>query len=297
VDGDVTTMPDPTSVRRLRALFEEHGFRPRRGLGQTFLVDGNTVRKIVRAADLTGGEPVLEVGAGAGAVTRELTRAARRVVAIEIDPTLVTILAETVGGAAEVVRADVLRVDWDDLLGGEDRGAWRVVANLPYAVTGPAILRLLDAREWVQRFVIMVQHEVAGRLTAPVGSRARGMLSVLVEATCDVELVGHVPRTCFYPRPRVDSTVLSLTVQRPQRVPPKMREAFFQVVKAAFGARRKTLANALSHADAIGLSKEQVRDALSGEGIDTALRAEDLDVEAFLRLAEAVGGRSGSDLS
>jgi 16S rRNA (adenine1518-N6/adenine1519-N6)-dimethyltransferase len=239
---------------------------------------------------------VLEVGAGAGAVTRELARAARRVVAIEIDPALVKILAETVGGAAEVVRADVLRVDWDELLGGADPGAWRVVANLPYAVTGPAILRLLDACDWVQRLVIMVQQEVAARLTAPAGSRARGMLSVLVEATCDVEPVGKVPRTCFYPRPRVDSTVLGLTVQRPQPVAPEMRGAFFRVVKAAFGARRKTLANALSHADAIGLSKEQVTGALSEAGIEGALRAEDLDVEAFLRLTEALVERSGSAL-
>jgi 16S rRNA (adenine1518-N6/adenine1519-N6)-dimethyltransferase len=282
-------------VGQLRALFRERGFLPRRGLGQTFLVDGNIVRKIVRAAGLTGDEPVLEVGAGAGAVTRELVRKARRVVAIEIDPALVEILTQTVGDEAEVVQADVLRVDWDDLLSGEARGAWRVVANLPYAVTGPAVMRLLDACEWVQRLVIMVQQEVAERLIAPPGTRTRGVLSVLAEAACEMRMVGRVSRTCFWPRPRVDSAILALTVRRPQPLPGDMRPTFRQVVSAAFGTRRKTLANALFHADSMGLSKEGARAVLSEAGIDGALRAEALSLEAFRRLTEAVAHRTGGD--
>jgi 16S rRNA (adenine1518-N6/adenine1519-N6)-dimethyltransferase len=278
-------------------LFREHNFRPRRGLGQTFLVDANIVRKIVRAAELTRDGPVLEVGAGAGSVTRELIRSGGRVLAIEIDPKLVEILAQTVGGAAEIVRADVLTVDWDELLGGEKSGAWRAVANLPYAVTGPAILRLLDAHKWLKRLIIMVQQEVAERLTAVPGTRARGMLTVLAEATCHLQVKGEVPRTCFWPQPRVDSTMLALTFRRPQPLSEDRRAIFFRVVKAAFAARRKTLTNALSGATGTGLSKQQATSVLSEVGIEGALRAEDLSVAEFLRLTEAIIRRGGNGRS
>ena len=288
---DLRRGSDPAKTTRLRELFLEHGFRPRRELGQTFLVDGNIVRKIVRAAELTGAEAVVEVGAGAGAVTRELARHARRVIAIEVDGTLIEILRETVGEAAELVHADVLTVRWEELLATEDEGRWRVVANLPYAITGPAILRLLEARDWVERLVIMVQQEVAERLVAAPGGRARGMLSVLVQATCEAKLVGSVSRTCFWPRPRVDSAILTLMVRRPQLVCVSLQPFFRQVVKAAFGTRRKILANALGHARKLELSKEQAVALLSACGIDRQRRAESLSVEEFLRLTGALARR------
>lgn len=281
---------DPTSVGQLRRLFREHEFRPRRALGQSFLIDANIVGKIIAAAGLTGGEQVLEVGAGAGAVTRALAAAARRVVAIEIDPRLVAMLEKTVGGAVEVVQEDVLAVVWEEMLGRAEGAPWRVVANLPYAITGPAILRLLEARAWVDRMVIMVQDEVAQRLAAEPGSRARGLLSALVQAACTVRVKFRVSPSCFYPRPRVASSVLALEVRRPQPVPDRLEATFREVVRGAFGTRRKHLVNALTHAPALGLSKAAAGELLRACRIDPTRRAETLGTEDFLRLAEAVAG-------
>jgi 16S rRNA (adenine1518-N6/adenine1519-N6)-dimethyltransferase len=285
--------PDPTSAIALRSLFRQYGFRPRRSLGQTFLTDANIVAKIVAATELAGTESVLEIGPGAGAVTRALAAAAARVMAIEIDPTLVAILRETVGDAAQVIQADVLAVDWPQLLGQGRQGRWRVVANLPYAITGPAILHLLAARDWVERLVIMVQAEVAERLMAPPGGRERGLLSVVVQAACQVKLVWRVARTCFWPQPAVDSAILGLSVRRPQLVPDELQPAFMEVVRAGFAVRRKTLLNALAQSDKLGLSKQDARRLLDSCGIDESRRAETLSELEFLTLAEAVAGRGG----
>ena len=291
--GDLPRCPDPSSPAQLRELLRRHGFRPRRGLGQTFLVDANIVRKIVRAAELTGQEPALEVGAGAGAVTRELARYAGHVLAIEIDPVLMGVLRESVGRAAELLQADVLTVDWEGLLRTGGKGSWRVVANLPYAITGPAILRLLEAQHWVERLVIMVQREVAERIVAPPGGRARGMLSVLVQAVCGTKVVGPASRTCFWPRPRVDSTILALSVRRPSLVPGPLEPLFRRVVKSAFGTRRKTLANALAHARGMGLPKAVVNALLSECEIEDRRRAESLSAEEFVRLTGTIARHRG----
>jgi 16S rRNA (adenine1518-N6/adenine1519-N6)-dimethyltransferase len=284
-----TGAPDPTSPTVLRDLFRDHDFRPRRSLGQTFLTDANIVGKIVAAAQLSGREPVLEIGPGAGAVTRALVDIAPRVMAIEIDRTLIGVLRATVGERVEVIHADVLTVDWEQTLGGE--GRWRVVANLPYAITGPAILHLLSAHRYVDRLVIMVQREVAERLLAPPGGRQRGLLSVLVQAACEAEPVWRVSRTCFWPQPQVDSEVLALTVRRPPLVPEPMEPMFARVVHAGFATRRKMLVNALAQSPDLGLTKDDARGALISCDIDPDRRAETLSEMEFLRLAEAVQGR------
>ena len=288
---------DPAARTRLRILFQRHGFHPRRRLGQTFLVDANIVQKAIRALNLTGEECVVEVGAGAGAVTIALAERARRVIAIEVDPALVTMLGETVGDAAEIVQGDVLAVEWDDLLREETRGRCRLIANLPYAITGPAIIHLLDGIEWFDMLVIMVQEEVAERLLAPAGRRARGLLTVLLEAACDIRMVGRVTRTCFLPRPQVDSTILALNPRRPGLVPPELEQTFRLLVKAAFGTRRKTLSNALSQSPALGLPKEEVIALLSQCDIDPGRRAEELSAREFVRLAEAFAAEPRRDPS
>lgn len=281
--------PDPTVPTILRQLFRERGFRPRKSLGQTFLTDANIVAKIIGFAELTGDDAVVEIGPGAGAVTRALAATARRTRAVEIDPTLVEILAETVGASAEVIQGDVLDVNWDELLGGE--GRWKVVANLPYAITGPAILQLLAARSWVDRLVIMVQEEVADRLVAPPGGRQRGLLSVLVQAACEAKLVWRVARSCFWPPPQVDSALLTLVMRRPPLVPEELEAAFSRVAHAGFGARRKTLPNALAQSPELGVTKEEARCALVASDIDPERRAETLSVAEFLRLTNELGAR------
>ncbi len=285
---DGSAEPDPLVPAQLRLLFRKHEFRPRRRLGQTFLVDRNIAHKIVRAAGLTGEEQVVEVGAGAGAVTGVLTRSAGRAVAVEVDPALVAMLRETVGCAAEIVHADLLTLEWADILGEERSGRWRVVANLPYAITGPAILKLLEGADWFADMVIMVQEEVAERLLAEPGSHARGLLTVLVEAAAEVSSLGRVSRTCFFPRPRVDSTILRLNVRRPGLVPAQLADSFGAVVRAAFSSRRKTLANALSQGFGSKLPKEEAALLLSDCGIDPSRRAETVSAREFLQLAKAL---------
>ena len=201
------------------------------------------------------------------------------------------------GDAAEIVHGDVLALEWDDLLRTEQRGRCRLIANLPYAITGPAIIHLLDGIEWFDRLVIMVQEEVAERLLAPAGRRARGLLTVLVEAACDIRMVGRVARTCFLPRPQVDSTILALEPRRPGLVPPELEQTFRRIVKAAFGTRRKTLSNALPQSPALGLSKEEAVALLSQCDIDPSLRAEALSAHEFVRLAKASAARPRSDPS
>lgn len=286
--------PDPTSPAALHALLRARGFRPRRSLGQTFLTDANIVAKIVAAAHLTGREPVLEVGAGAGAVTRALVAASPRVLAVEIDPLLVDVLRETLGDAARILHADLLTLDWPSLLGGPSAGPWRVVANLPYAITGPAILHLLSARNLVERMVIMVQAEVADRLTAPPGGRQRGFLSVLVQAACEAETVWRVARTCFWPPPRVDSVILGLTLRRPPLVPDSLLPAFLRLVHAGFAVRRKTLLNALLNSPDLALSRPDARALLASAGIEEGRRAETLSDSEFLALAQVLAGRRRS---
>ncbi|MFB3880711.1 MAG: 16S rRNA (adenine(1518)-N(6)/adenine(1519)-N(6))-dimethyltransferase RsmA [Armatimonadota bacterium] len=278
--------PNPTSRSQLRGLFRSTGFRPRRERGQTFLVDENVARKVVRAADLQGTDPVLEIGPGAGAVTRLLAAESRRLVAIEIEPVLVGILGQTLGAGAQLVLADFLKVDLGQLLSSEPPGAWKCVANLPYAITGPAILRLLEQAHWFERLVLMVQQEVADRLLAPAGNRSRGLLTVLAEASCSVSSAGTVSRHCFYPQPKVDSAILVLLVRRPPLVPSELQGAFRSVVKAAFSSRRKTLANSLSGPTGLGLDKQAAARLLTDAQIEPARRAESLTVQEFLRLAE-----------
>lgn len=284
---------NPTSPAQLRALFTRLGFRPRRSLGQNFLIDDNIVRKIVAAADLGSRPPVVEIGAGAGAVTRALSEVAPTVLAVEIDPTLAALLRDTLEPTVQVVEADLLALDWSRLFPGPRAGGWRLVANLPYAITGPAILKLLEARHWVDRFVIMVQAEVADRLISPPGGRSRGLLSVLVQAACRAELSRRVRRTCFWPAPRVDSALLTLDVRRPHLVPPAAEAAFDRLVRAAFGTRRKTILNSLAHAADLPLDKPAAADLLSDACIEPGRRAETLAVEDFLRLAQAFLRRRG----
>jgi len=291
-DPDRSERPDPTVPTQLRALFRRYEFRPKKRLGQSFLIDGNIARKIARLAELNHELSVVEIGAGAGAVTQFLAEKAGRVVAVEIDPKLVAILRETVGASVQIVEADVLTLDWRQLL-GRTRRPWHVVANLPYSITGPALFRLLEAAQAFHRLVLMLQEEVAERLLAPPGSHARGLLTVLTEACCDIRSAGSVPATCFYPRPRVRSRLLVLEVRRPPLVPEALRDTFVSVVKAAFGARRKTLANALSHDQRLTLPKEETAAVLSQCGIDPKQRAESLSAGEFLRLTQALARSSG----
>lgn len=300
-------MGDLAHPSKVRALAQAHDLRPSRHLGQNFLVDENIVRKIIAAAHLNGTETVVEVGPGFGALTQELLRAAGRVVAVERDPRLVQILRQELGSPPHLllVEGDARWADWPRLLeeahvlpprqpgssaggvpeAGEPRA--KVVANLPYAVTAPVLASLLESGVAWERGVIMVQREVAERLTAPPGSRAYGALTCLVAYHAEARITARVPPTVFWPRPQVDSAVVTLAF-RPYPGAEKLpRDLLFQVIRLAFQQRRKTLRQAL-RAHGSPWPAEAVDGALALAAIDPNRRAEDLALDEYVRLARAL---------
>ncbi|HEY8530936.1 MAG TPA: 16S rRNA (adenine(1518)-N(6)/adenine(1519)-N(6))-dimethyltransferase RsmA [Limnochorda sp.] len=294
-------MGDLAHPSKVRALAAAYNLRPSRHLGQNFLIDENIARKIVAEARLDGTETVVEVGPGFGALTQELLLAAGRVVAVERDPVLVRVLRHELGAAPHLLllEGDAREVDWSRLVaqaqerpartGQASSGAPRakVVANLPYAVTAPVLASLLESGVAWERGVIMVQREVAERLTAPPGSRAYGALTCLVAYHAEARITARVPPTVFWPRPQVDSAVVTLAF-RPYPGAEKLpRDLLFQVIRLAFQQRRKTLRQAL-RAHGSPWPAEAVDGALALAAIDPNRRAEDLALDEYVRLARAL---------
>jgi 16S rRNA (adenine1518-N6/adenine1519-N6)-dimethyltransferase len=274
----------------VRALAAELGLRPTKKWGQNFVVDPNTVERIVRAARLTKDDVVLEVGPGLGSLTLALLPKAQRVIAVEIDPALADRLPRTVAerrpdlaSRLVVMHADALR------LAAIPGGPTALVANLPYNVAVPVVLHLLAVVPTLHTVLVMVQKEVADRLVADPGGRVYGVPSVKARWYCDVEAAGNIGTTVFWPVPHVESGLVRMT----RRTPPSSRvgrDATFAVVDAAFSQRRKTLRAALAGI-AGGPANAEV--ALRAAGLDPSTRGEQLDVEQFARLADALdGGRA-----
>jgi 16S rRNA (adenine1518-N6/adenine1519-N6)-dimethyltransferase len=274
------TLLTPAEIRDLAAAL---GIRPTKSLGQNFVVDANTVRRIVRAAELSADDVVLEVGPGLGSLTFGLLDAVRRVVAVEVDAALARALPETAAGRGvrgdqlEVVTADALKVT--ELPGPPPTA---LVANLPYNVAVPVLLTLLARFPSVARGLVMVQQEVADRLVAPPGSKTYGIPSVKLAWYAAARQAGAVPRSVFWPVPNVDSGLVAFT----RREPPAgvTREATFAVVDAAFAQRRKTLRAALA---GWAGSPAAAEEALRAAGVDPGLRGEALGVGQFAAIAAA----------
>jgi len=268
----------------LRVLAERVGIRPSRQLGQNFVIDPNTVRRVVRAARLGPDDVVVEVGPGLGSLTLALLPEVARVVAVEVDPVLAQALPVTVAdrapayaGRLEVVAADALRVE---TLPGPPPTA--LVGNLPYNVAVPVLLHMLERFPSIARTLVMVQAEVAERVAAAPGSRVYGVPSVKARWYADVRRVGAVGRTVFWPSPRVDSGLVALDRREPPRTD-ATREQVFAVIDAAFAQRRKTLRAALA---GWAGSPAAAEGALRAAGVDPAARGESLTVEEFARVAE-----------
>jgi 16S rRNA (adenine1518-N6/adenine1519-N6)-dimethyltransferase len=275
----------------IRALVATLGVRPTKALGQNFLHDANTIRRIVRVAGVSPGEVVVEIGPGLGSLTLGLLESGARVVAVEIDAVLAGALASTVAahqpdaaGRLTVVQADALR-----LTELPDPQPSALVANLPYNVAVPVVLHLLESLPSVQRGLVMVQAEVADRLAAPPGSRTYGVPSVKAAWYAAAERAGTVPRAVFWPVPNVDSGLVRLTRRAPPVVPDGVaRTDVFTVIDQAFAQRRKMLRSALASWAGSPAAAETV---LRAAGIDPAARGETLDVTAFARIAAAGGLR------
>lgn len=266
----------PADVRRLMG---EHGVRPSKALGQHFVADPNTIRRIVRLAGVDGASHVVEIGAGLGSLTVVLGQTGAEVVAVELDRRLVPVLHSVLGSSpnVRVVEEDGLRLDWGRLLGGG--GPWTLVANLPYNVATPIVLRALEQGQMVRSMLVMVQREVGERLAAVPGDRHYGAVSVKVRYWARAALAGVVPPTVFVPRPSVESALVRIDRHDAPAVSPDLVSyvRFCTVVNAAFGQRRKMLRRSLA-----GVVDPGAFDAV---GVAPTARAEELDVVQFGALA------------
>lgn len=273
-------------------LVKKHGFKFTKSLGQNFLIDDNIVDKIVAGAGIGPGDKIIEVGPGIGTLTREMASRAQNLMAVEIDKNLIPILEDTLGDYdnVKIVNEDIIKADIrgliDENLGD---GPVKLVANLPYYITTPIIMRFLEENINVTDIVVMVQKEVAERMNAQPGGKDFGALSVAVQYYCDTEIVAKVPRHLFVPQPNVDSIVIALRVRPERKYKVDDEDLYFKVVKAAFGQRRKTLLNSISSMG--NLAKDQVKEALEEAGIDPKRRGETLSLDEFAILSNVIGNK------
>lgn len=279
-----------TSPKATADIVKKYDFKFRKSFGQNFLIDANAVKKIVDAADIKDDDVVLEIGPGIGTLTQHLAYNAGKVIAVEIDERLIPVLEETLADYdnVELINEDVLKLNLDELL-AKNRGTGRVkvIANLPYYVTTPIVMALLERSECIESITIMVQKEVAQRMNAAAGTKDYGALTLAVQYFSDTQKVTDVSPNCFMPRPDVTSTVIQLNVKK-ERQQMNDEKLMFRVIRAAFGQRRKTLINSLKNSD-IAISKEQWESILADAGIDSGVRGEKLTLEDFARLSDEVG--------
>jgi len=280
----------PSFPPMLQELFSRHDFWPRKRWGQNFLVDASVMERIVQEAKLTPEDVVVEIGPGLGALTVLLAQKAGQVFAVELDRKLCAILREVLVacGNTKIIESDILQVDLHKLLKPFPREHIKLVANLPYYMTTPILMFLLESGFKFSEILVMVQKEVAQRMVAPPGSKTYGSLSVAVQYYAKVNKVFDVSPGSFVPVPKVTSTVLRLTVLPRPAVSPKDPDLFFQVVRAAFGQRRKTLLNALARNPELGVTRDQLLQVLETTGIDGQRRGETLSLEEFKVLSDAV---------
>lgn len=277
-----------THPSELKALLARHGFAFSKSLGQNFLIDDHVLSSIVAAAQPDQNVGALEIGPGAGTLTRQLAANFKKAVAIEIDSALIPILNETMADYDNftLIHKDVMEVDLKALTQQEfGSSPFCVAANLPYYITTPIVMGLLENRLPITTMTLMVQKEVADRMVASPGTKDYGALSVAVQFYTRPTIVCKAEPHCFLPQPKVASTVINLEVLREPAVKVNDQKKFFQIVKSAFGQRRKTLCNALSKSPYLTLDKEDILEALSQLGMDPAIRGERLSIQEFAALS------------
>lgn len=282
-------MNELSNISVIRSILEKHGFRFSKGLGQNFLVNPSVCPRMAEQCGAGPGVGVLEIGPGIGVLTRELSARAEKVVSIELDDRLLPVLEETLSDCenVKVVHGDVMKVNLKELLQNEFSGMEVVVcANLPYYITSPVIMRLLEEKLPLKAITVMVQKEAADRLCALPGTRACGAVSISVRYYAEPEILFQVSRGSFMPPPNVDSSVIRLQLREQPAVEIQDERLFFRLVKAAFGQRRKTILNSV--ASGLSVGKGTVEEACREAGVIPGVRAEQLTLEAFASLANAL---------
>lgn len=282
-----------STSKMTQEVMKHYGLHTKKSLGQNFLTDDNILRKIVEAASINPEVSVIEVGPGIGALTRHLAEAAKKVCALEIDQRLLPILNKTLKSYSnvEVLHEDVLKADLPSLIRNhfDTEDEIMVVANLPYYITTPILMRFLTENIPVKGLVVMVQKEVAERIQASPGEKSYGSLSIAVQYKAEPSIVMTVPKTVFVPQPNVDSAVLRLDVLKEPKVQLKDEAFFYKVVRAAFAQRRKTLQNNLINNLLQKNQKEELVKILDKVGIDPGRRGETLSIEEFAKLSHSLG--------
>lgn len=285
---------DLYSPQVIKAIKQKFGFKNSKSLGQNFLTDPDVIRGIVEGAGITEKDLVIEIGPGFGVLTDEGAKHAGKVVAIELDKDLIPVLDFTLAAHKniEIINEDVLKINLNELIerkleeekeNGRELTSVKIIGNLPYYITTPILMELLEGEIKAESITVMMQKEVAERIMASPGTRVYGALSVAVQYRTIAEVVAQVPRESFFPAPKVDSEVLKLTLRKEPAVKPKSEENFFRMVKAGFSQRRKTILNSLS---TTGLSKEEISNCLERAGIDSKRRAETLSLEDFCSISD-----------
>ena len=282
-------MQNLSDISVIKKILSEHGFTFSKSLGQNFLINPTVCPRMAEACGADSDTGVLEIGAGIGVLTAELAKRAKKVVSLELDTRLIPVLAETLGefSNVEVLNADVLKLDLNKLIDDCFQGMHvAVCANLPYYITSPVIMALLESRIPVDAVTVMVQKEAAARLCAPVGSRDAGAVTVAVNYYAQAEKLFDVSAGSFMPAPKVDSSVIRLNIRKEPPVEVSDEKFFFRVIKAAFGQRRKTASNSLSAG--LGIPKDKVSAAIAAAGFEPSVRAESLTMQELARLGECL---------
>lgn len=285
------------SPRETKAIIDSYSFNFQKKFGQNFLVDSNMLENIIEKAGITNDDLVLEIGPGIGTMTQYLCESAREVVAIEIDETLIPILNYTLEDYDNVtiINDDALKTDIEKIVKKKNDGKpIKVVANLPYYITTPIIMGLLEGKAPIDSITIMVQKEVAERMQTGPGSKDYGALSLAVQYYADANILMTVPASCFMPRPKVDSSVIKLDIYDKPPVNVCDEEMLFKIIRASFNQRRKTLANGLKNAPNLPFTKEEIEDSITKLGKDVNIRGEKLTLEEFAKLTDILMGEEES---
>lgn len=276
---------------RTAEVLSKFGISAQKRYGQNFLIDSNILEKIVRSAGITKDDTVLEIGPGIGTLTQHIALAAGKVICVEIDSKMIPVLEYTLSefDNVTVINEDILKADIKGILADHGAKSAKVVANLPYYITTPIIMELLEKDLPIESITVMIQKEVAERMQVGPGSKDYGALSLAVAFYSDAEVKMTVSPNCFIPRPNVDSAVIRLDKLKEPKVSVNNKSEMFRIIKGAFEQRRKTLTNALSHSSAYKTDKKKIEDALTQMGKNINIRGEELTLEEFAVLSDILG--------
>ncbi len=275
-------------INTIKKILSKYGFTFSKALGQNFLIDSDVCPNMAQELNADGKTGVLEIGPGIGVLTKELCKVAKKVVAVELDKRLLPVLGETLGefDNLEVVNGDVMELDLKALITEKfaDCDSVKVCANLPYYITSPIIMMLLESELPIDEIVVMVQKEAGKRLCAEVGTRQAGAVSVAVNFYADGEILFDVPRTSFMPSPKVDSVVIKLTLDKAEKYRVENKKKFFSLVKCAFAQRRKTALNSISNT--MGVPKDKLTNIFNELGLEVNIRPEKLTMQNLIDIAD-----------